>query len=85
MSTPDRICRLLTDRLSQALAHRPGGANIVGAETAAHALPDGYAFFFATATALVSNPYTFKSLPYDPVNDFVPVGMVAKNPYGIRC
>jgi tripartite-type tricarboxylate transporter receptor subunit TctC len=32
---------------------------------------------------LVSNPCTFKSLPYDPVNDFVPVGMVAKNPFFI--
>ena len=87
--TPDIICRLLTDRLSQQLAqpfvveNRPGAANIVGAETAAHATPDGYTFFFATAAALVSNPHTFKSLPYDPVNDFVPVGMVANNPFFI--
>jgi tripartite-type tricarboxylate transporter receptor subunit TctC len=87
--TPDIICRLLTDRLSQqfgqpfVVENRPGGANIVGAQTAAHAVPDGYTFFFATAAALVSNPYTFKSLPYDPVNDFVPVGMVAKNPFFI--
>jgi tripartite-type tricarboxylate transporter receptor subunit TctC len=85
--TPDIICRILTDRLSQSLArpfvveNRPGGANIVGAETAAHAQADGYTFFFATAAALVSNPYTFKSLPYDPAQDFVPVGMVAKNPF----
>jgi tripartite-type tricarboxylate transporter receptor subunit TctC len=45
--TPDIICRILTDRLSQALGqqfvveNRPGGANIVGAQTAAHAVPDG--------------------------------------------
>jgi tripartite-type tricarboxylate transporter receptor subunit TctC len=87
--TPDITCRLLIDRLSQQLAqpfvveNRPGGANIVGAQTPAHAVPDGYTFFFATAVALVSNPYTFKSLPFDPVSDFVPVGMVAKNPYTI--
>jgi tripartite-type tricarboxylate transporter receptor subunit TctC len=85
--TPDIICRLLADRLSQSLGqqfvveNRPGGGNIVGAQTAARALPDGYTFFFATAAALVSNPYTFKSLPYDPANDFVPVGMVANNPF----
>jgi tripartite-type tricarboxylate transporter receptor subunit TctC len=85
--TPDIICRILTDRLSQALGqqfvveNRPGGANIVGAQTVAHAVPDGYTFFFATAAALVSNPYTFKSLPYDPKSDFVPVGMIAKNPF----
>jgi tripartite-type tricarboxylate transporter receptor subunit TctC len=85
--TPDIICRILTERLSQAFGqqfvveNRPGGANIVGAQTAAHATPDGYTFFFATAAALVSNPYTFKSLPYDPKADFVPVGMVANNPF----
>lgn len=88
-STPDIICRILTDRLSQALGqsfvveNRPGGANIVGAQTAARAAPDGYTFFFTTAAPLVSNPYTFKSLPYDPAQDFVPVGMVAKNPFFI--
>jgi tripartite-type tricarboxylate transporter receptor subunit TctC len=87
--TPDIICRILTDRLSQALGqqfvveNRPGAANIVGAQTAAHAAPDGYTFFFATAAALVSNPYAFKSLPYDPTNDFVPVAMVAKGPFFI--
>lgn len=87
--TPDIICRILTDRLSQALGQQfvvenwPGAANIVGAQTVAHAAPDGYTFFFATAAALVSNPYTFKSLPYDPTNDFVPVAMVAKGPFFI--
>jgi len=30
---------------------------------------------------LVSNPHTYKTLPYDPVKDFVAVSMVAKNPF----
>ncbi len=83
--TPDIICRLIGDRLSQALGqqviveNRPGGGNMVGAQAAARAAPDGYTFFFATAAAFVTNPYTFKALPYDPIADFVPVGMVAKN------
>ena len=29
----------------------------------------------------MSNPHTFKTLPYDPVKDFVAVSMVAKNPF----
>jgi tripartite-type tricarboxylate transporter receptor subunit TctC len=61
--------------------NRPGGANVVGAVAAAHAPADGYTLFFATAAALVSNPYTFKTLPYDPVKDFTAVSMVAKNPF----
>ncbi len=85
--TPDIICRLITDKLSRALAqqvvveNRPGGGNIIGAQAAARSAPDGYTFFFATAAALVTNPHTFKSLPYDPARDFVPVSMVASNPF----
>ena len=30
--------------------------------------------------AIVSNPVTFKALPYDPAKDFVPVAMIAKSP-----
>ena len=85
--TPDVICRLISDKLSDLLGqrvlveNRPGGGNVVGATAAAHAAPDGYTLFFATAAALVSNPHTFKTLPYDPVKDFVAVSMVAKNPF----
>ncbi len=49
------------------------------AQTVARAAPDGYTFLFATSAALVTNPYTFKKLPYDPVKDFVPVAMVARS------
>lgn len=86
-ATPDIMCRLISERLSTLLGqpviveNRPGGANVVGAVAVAHAPPDGYTLYFATAAALVSNPYTFKTLPYDPVKDFVPVSMVAKNPF----
>jgi tripartite-type tricarboxylate transporter receptor subunit TctC len=85
--TPDLICRAIGVRLTRALGqqvvveNRPGGGNVIGAQAAARAAPDGYTFLFATAAALVSNPYTFKSLPYDPVKDFAPVGMVAKGPF----
>ena len=85
--TPDIICRLIAEKLSRALGqpvvvdNKPGGGNIIGAQTAARSAPDGYTFFFATAAALVTNPYTFKSLPYDPARNFVPVSMVASNPF----
>ncbi len=85
--TPDIICRLISEQLSVALGQpvvvedRPGGSNIVGAVGAARAPADGYTLFFATAAALVSNPYTFKALPYDPQKDFVMVATVAKNPF----
>jgi tripartite-type tricarboxylate transporter receptor subunit TctC len=85
--TPDIVCRLLADRMSRAtgqpivVENRPGGGNVIGAQAAARAAPDGHSFFFATAAALVTNPHTFKTLPYDPARDFVPVSMVGKAPF----
>lgn len=84
---PDIVARLVSDRLARAwgqqviVENRPGSGNIIGAQLAARAAPDGYTLFFATAAALVTNPYTFKALPYDPARDFVPVGMVGKAPF----
>ncbi len=86
-SAPDIICRFVTDRLSRAVGqqivvdNRPGSGNIIAAQAAARSAPDGYNFFCATAATLVSNPHTFKSLPYDPVRDFAPVAMIAKGPF----
>ena len=33
-----------------------------------------------TTAAIVANPFTFKSLPYNPERDFVPVAMIGKSP-----
>jgi tripartite-type tricarboxylate transporter receptor subunit TctC len=85
--TPDIICRSIGVRLSRALGeqivveNRPGAGNTIGAQAAARSRPDGYTFLFATAAVLVTNPYTFKSLPYDPIADFTQVGLVAKGPF----
>ena len=86
-SAPDIICRFVTDRLSRAVGqqvvvdNRPGGGNLIAAQAAARSAPDGYNYFCVTAATLVSNPYTFKSLPYDPVKDFTPVAMIVKGPF----
>jgi tripartite-type tricarboxylate transporter receptor subunit TctC len=85
--TPDIICRSIGVRLSRAIGqqivveNRPGATNTIGAQAAARSAPDGYNFLFATAAVLVTNPYTFKSLPYDPIADFVQVGLIAKGPF----
>jgi tripartite-type tricarboxylate transporter receptor subunit TctC len=85
--TPDIICRIVSERLATALGQQivvenhPGGANVIGAQIAARAAPDGYTLFFATAATIVTNPFTFKTLPYDPLNDFVPIAMIAQGPF----
>jgi tripartite-type tricarboxylate transporter receptor subunit TctC len=80
----DIIARIVADQLATRIGqpvvveNRPGGGNVIGTQAAARAAPDGHAFFLATAAALVTDPYTFKSLPYDPIKDFVPVAKVAE-------
>lgn len=88
-SGPDNVARILSDRLAKAwgqavvIENKPGGQNIVGAQLAARAPADGFSFYFATTAALVTNPLLFKTLPYDPARDFVPVAFVARSPFAV--
>ena len=55
------------------------GANtVIGAQVVAKAQPDGYTLLMAIDSTLVMNQYLYKSLPYDPINDFAPITLVAK-------
>lgn len=84
-ASPDIMARLVADRLAQILKqpviveNKPGGGNTVGAHAAANSAPDGYRFFFATSASLVANPFLMKSVPYDPIKDFVPIALIAKS------
>ena len=80
----DGVARLtalkLTPLLGQTMVidNRPGAAGNIGAERVARATPDGYTLLFAY-TGHVINPALFKKLPFDPLRDFAPVGMIAFN------
>ena len=86
-SGPDVISRYVAEHLAKALGepivieNRPGGQNVIGAQAAARSAPDGYTFYYGTTAAIVTNVYTFKSLPYDPKKDFTPVAMVGRSPF----
>lgn len=54
-----------------------GGSSIIGAQRVARAAPDGYTLMVTTNGAIVGNRYLFKTLPYDPDKDFMPVGQLA--------
>jgi hypothetical protein len=88
-SGPDNVARLIGDRLGAlwgqpvVIDNKPGGQNTIGAQAAARAAPDGSTFYFATTAALVTNAYLFKSLPYDPQKDFIPVAFIARSPFGL--
>ena len=88
-SGPDNVARILADRLAKTwgqavvIENKPGGQNTIGAQAAARAPADGHTFYFATTAALVTNPLLFKSLPYDPAKDFMPVAFIARSPFAV--
>lgn len=85
----DIIARTVTEKLAQntgqqfIIENRPGGANVIGAQTAARATPDGYTFMFATGAVFTTNPFTLKALPYDAEKDFAMVSLIARGPFMI--
>jgi tripartite-type tricarboxylate transporter receptor subunit TctC len=85
----DILARFLADQLSKTwgqpvvVENRPGGQNVIGSQAAARSPADGYSLFFGTTAAMVTNSFTFKTLPYDPVKDFVPVRLVGRSPFVI--
>ncbi|WP_458096318.1 Bug family tripartite tricarboxylate transporter substrate binding protein [Roseomonas sp. WA12] len=82
----DTLARLVGANLSQRLGqpvvieNKPGAATNIGAEFTAKAPADGYTVMTADNGTLVFNTALFKRLPYDPVRDFRPVGLMARFP-----
>ena len=73
----------LTERLGKPVVveNRAGAGTVIGANAAAKAAPDGYTLLMGGSSALAYNVTLHKSLPYDPVRDFVPLAHVAAIPF----
>jgi tripartite-type tricarboxylate transporter receptor subunit TctC len=82
----DVAARLIANQIGTDLGqsviveNRAGAAGLIGTQTAARATPDGYTLLLGTISTHAINVGLYKSLPYDPVKDFVPVSGVASGP-----
>ena len=82
----DITARLIAEPLGTQLGarvvidNRSGASGNIGMEVAARAAPDGYTLVLNTIP-LVTNQSLFEKLPWDPVRDFAPIGMVATSPH----
>ena len=82
----DITARLIAEPLGAQLGTRividtrSGASGNIGMEAAARAAPDGYTLVLNTIP-LVTNQSLFDKLPWDPVRDFAPIGMVATSPH----
>ena len=83
----DILGRTVAQQLSQIngqqviVDNRGGAGGLIGADLAAHAVPDGYTIFLASIGNLAFTPALNAKLPYDPVRDFAPVTRLATSAF----
>lgn len=60
--------------------NKPGAGGNLGIDTVAKAAPDGYTFGMGQTSNLAINPALNSKLPYKPLQDLTPIGLVASSP-----
>jgi len=84
---PDLGARIIAEKLSERLKqpvvveNRPGSNGNIAGDAVAKASPDGHTLLFAQDSIITINPSLYKSMPFDPLKDLVPVSSVAENQF----
>ncbi|HTD90806.1 MAG TPA: tripartite tricarboxylate transporter substrate binding protein [Burkholderiales bacterium] len=84
----DQIVRFLGNRYAAAWGqqivadNRPGAGMVIGIDIAAKAAPDGHTLVLVNPSHAI-NATLMARLPYDPVNDLIPISVVAIQPFGL--
>ncbi|TWT13752.1 tripartite tricarboxylate transporter substrate binding protein [Reyranella sp. CPCC 100927] len=68
----------ISQKVGQALVveNKTGASGIIAADFVAKSPPDGYTLLVTISTTLVMSQALFKSLPFDPNKDFVPISFM---------
>ncbi len=81
----DMVGRTLTERWGALLKqsfivdNQSGGGGVIACQATARAAPDGYTLLQGYVATHGTSPATRK-LPYDPIKDFTPIGMIGGTP-----
>ena len=81
----DMIARVVTERWGRLLGqtfvveNQSGGGGVIASQTTMRAAPDGYTLMQGYVATHGTNPATRK-IPYDPIKDFTPIGMIGATP-----
>jgi tripartite-type tricarboxylate transporter receptor subunit TctC len=83
----DQMARLIAGKLEQRLGksfvieNKTGAGSLIAASYVQKANPDGYTLLMAPSPTMAVNVSLYKSLPYDPTVDFIPLGLLAGTPF----
>ena len=83
--TLDMTTRILADQLRASgytplVDNRAGADGVIGSELVARSAPDGYTVLMSAITIQVIQFALYEKLPYDLMNDFVPVSLFVQIP-----
>ena len=82
----DAVARLLADRMAPILKrtinidNRPGAAGQIGAAHFKNLPPDGEVVMFGSINETMLSAITYKTLPYKPLQDLLPVSLIVESP-----
>jgi tripartite-type tricarboxylate transporter receptor subunit TctC len=85
-STIDIIGRLIAPKLFEALGQavivedRPGAGGMIGLDFVAKSAPDGHTLVIGALGPLAMNPALYPKTPFDPVQDFAAISLLATGP-----
>jgi len=83
----EMVARLLAPRLEQRLGKpfvietRAGAGTNIGATAVARSAPDGHTLLMATSSTMAINASIYKTLPFDPQKDLMPIVLYARVPF----
>lgn len=84
--TSDILARILAEALQKELKQtvvvesKPGAGGNIGSDLVAKSRPDGYTLLLASVGTHGINSSIYRNMPYDPVNDFTPISLIATVP-----
>ncbi len=83
----DKLARTMAPRLEALLKttliieNKGGGNGNIALQAVATAPADGYTVGLAIMDHIALSPFLYDKVPFDPVRDFAPIGMVVSTPY----
>ncbi len=84
---PDIVARVIAQKLTELLGqpfvveNRTGSNGNIAGDLVAKSPPDGYTLLLGQDSLFVVNPHVYKTMPFNPLTDFIPVASIAANQF----